>query len=115
MGVACRLALRCHGTCEINAEQKEKNKVDDIRELLLTVNGKLDALVARETVHETYSTREFADRVGLAEWTVRNYCRLGRLNARKKKSGRGLSLEWTLQNEELERFRREGLLIQRLA
>ncbi len=84
--------------------------MEDVRELLLLVNGKLDALVARESIQAAYSTKEFAERVGLSEWTVRNYCRLGRLRARKKKSGRGLHAEWMLDHAELERFRREGLL-----
>ena len=84
--------------------------MEDVRELLLLVNGKLDALVARESIQEAYSTKEFAERIGLSEWTVRNYCRLGRLRARKKKSGRGLHPEWAIEHTELERYRREGLL-----
>jgi len=41
---------------------------------------------------------------------VRNYCRLGRLRAAKKRSGRGAHPEWVLSHEELERYRKEGLL-----
>ena len=59
---------------------------------------------------EAGCTREFAERVGLSDWTVRNYCRLGRLRAAKKRSGRGAHPEWVLSHEELERYRKEGLL-----
>ena len=72
------------------------------------LRGKLDALVGQPQT--CYSTHEFAERVGLSDWTVRNYCRLGRLKARKKLSGRGAHPEWALDSEELERFRRDGLL-----
>jgi Helix-turn-helix domain len=82
----------------------------ETNELLILLNGKVDALVAKETIQSNYSTKEFAERVHLSDWTVRNYCRLGRLIASKKRSGRGLYPEWTISHEELERYRRDGLL-----
>ncbi|HEY2739630.1 MAG TPA: helix-turn-helix domain-containing protein [Thermoanaerobaculia bacterium] len=79
---------------------------DTLLATLQELKGRLDALVVRQA---SYSTHEFAKLVGLSDWTVRNYCRLGRLRARKKRSGRGAHPEWVLDHEELERFRREGL------
>ena len=45
-----------------------------------------------------------------AEFTIREYCRLGRLRAEKRQSGRGAYPQWVLSHAELERYQREGLL-----
>ena len=70
----------------------------------------LTALVAREVPREWYAVEEFAAAAGLAPYTVREHCRLGRLHAAKKGSGRGRHQAWALGHAELLRFRRDGLL-----
>lgn len=70
----------------------------------------LAVLVERQQAREWYSTREFARVVGKAEFTIREYCRLGRLRAEKRQSGRGAHPAWVISHAELERFRRHGLL-----
>jgi hypothetical protein len=72
----------------------------------------LAALVERETVKDWYSTEEFARLVGKAEFTVREWTRLGRIHAEKRKSGRGAHPAWVVSHQELLRYRREGLLPQ---
>lgn len=72
----------------------------------------LTTLIEREVAREWYSVEEFARDVGLAEFTVREHCRLGRLKAEKKRSGRGAHAAWAISHDELIRFRREGLLPQ---
>ena len=67
-------------------------------------------IVEQKSVKEWYGTEEFARLVGKAEFTVREWCRLGRVNARKRACGRGRSQEWAISHEELERIRNEGLL-----
>jgi hypothetical protein len=67
-------------------------------------------LVERQTIKEWYSTAEVAKLLGKAEFTVREWCRLGRVHASKRESGRGLSHEWIISHEELNRVRNEGLL-----
>jgi hypothetical protein len=67
-------------------------------------------LVEREQVRDWYTTQEFANAVGKAEFTIREYCRLGRLRAEKRRSGRGAYPQWVISNAELLRFQREGLL-----
>jgi hypothetical protein len=52
------------------------------------------ALLEREAVREFYSTDEFARLVGKAEFTVREWARLGRIEAQKRKSGRGAHAAW---------------------
>jgi hypothetical protein len=74
----------------------------------------LAALVARGQPRAWYSVAEFARLVGRAEFTCREWCRLGRVAARKKTSGRGAHASWAISHEEYERFQREGLLPRRV-
>jgi hypothetical protein len=74
------------------------------------IESMLTALLEKETFKEYYSTEEFAKRVGKAEFTVRNWCRMGRIRANKKSSGRGAYPSWCISNEELLRYQRYGLL-----
>src|SRR4051812_38396326 len=78
-------------------------RLDRIEELLLR-------LVQQKTVKDWYTTAESAEILERAEWTVREWCRLGRVNADKRPCGRGTSQEWIISHEELQRIRNEGLL-----
>ncbi|MFO0806596.1 MAG: helix-turn-helix domain-containing protein [Gemmataceae bacterium] len=68
------------------------------------------ALLDRETVKPYYDTAELARLVDKAEYTVREWCRNGRLKAEKRRSGRGRHCAWVVSHEELLRYRRHGLL-----
>lgn len=81
-----------------------------IDERLERIESLLALLLQRETAKEWYSTDEFAKLTGKAEFTVREYCRLGRLRAEKRNSGRGAYPAWVISHSEMLRFRREGLL-----
>jgi len=70
----------------------------------------LATLVQQKTVKDWYTTTELAALLGKAEFTVREWCRLGRVNAEKRDCGRGNSLEWIISHEELLRIRNHGLL-----
>jgi hypothetical protein len=78
-------------------------RLDRIEELLRT-------LVERQTVRDWYTTEQFAQAVGKAEFTVREWCRHGRIRAEKRKSGRGAHPAWVISHTELVRYEREGLL-----
>jgi predicted trehalose synthase len=69
-----------------------------------------DFLEERKTVKESYTTAEAAAILGKRPYTVREWCRLGRIHATKAMCGRGGEVEWRISHEELERFRNEGLL-----
>ena len=87
-----------------------------LEERLEKIEGMLLVLVERQQLREWYTTHEFAKAVGKAEFTIREYCRLGGLRAEKRQSGRGAYPQWVLSHAELERYRRNGLLpIQRPA
>jgi hypothetical protein len=66
--------------------------------------------VDQRSVKEWYSTAEVAKLLDKAEFTVREWCRLGRVKAQKKKCGRGIASEWMISHAELTRVRNEGLL-----
>ena len=70
----------------------------------------LGQLISERTIKEWYSVAEVAEILGRAEFTVREWCRLGRIWASKRDCGRGNSKEWMISHEELTRIRNEGLL-----
>ena len=67
-------------------------------------------IAQQRTIKEWYSTGEAAVLLGKAEFTIREHCRLGRIRASKRECGRGVSQEWMISHEEIERVRNEGLL-----
>jgi hypothetical protein len=56
-----------------------------------------------------YTTAEVGRILGKAEYTVREWCRLGRLDAVREKIGRGGYGPWRISREELLRHQNEGL------
>ncbi len=86
----------------------------DLHALLHRLDSRIDQilelLLDQKTVKDWYSTAEAAAMLGKAEFTVREWCRLGRIQAKKRASGRGKYLSWVISHEELQRLRREGLL-----
>lgn len=82
---------------------------DDLVARLERIEALLTTLVGQRAAKEWYSTAEVAAALGRAEFTVREWCRLGRVRAQKKKSGRGPTSEWIIGHDELTRVRNEGL------
>lgn len=74
------------------------------------IEAALAVLVERQTPKDWYSTEEVARLLGKAEFTVREWCRLGRIRAEKKSSGRGKYPSWVVSHTELQRVQRDGLL-----
>ncbi len=81
-----------------------------IEEMLGEIKAMLACLIQREQVKEWYSTVEVAAVLGRAGYTVREWCRLRRVVARKKSCGRGKGGEWVISHQELTRLRNEGLI-----
>jgi len=81
-----------------------------VEEQLEKIEALLLILVERQTVREWYSVEELARIVERAEFTCREWCRNGRIKAKKKGSGRGAYPSWVIPHAELLRFQREGLL-----
>ena len=70
----------------------------------------LEQLISQRTVKDWYTIAEVAQMLGRAEFTVREWCRLGRVSASKRACGRGHAKEWIISHEELTRIQNEGLL-----
>ena len=83
---------------------------DEIVERLERIESLLTALIERQAVKDWYTTDEAARLLGRAEFTVREWCRLGRIRAEKKQSGRGKYPCWVISHGEILRIQREGLL-----
>lgn len=81
-----------------------------LEQRLEKIESLLALLVERQQPREWYSVEEFSLIVGRSEFTCREWCRLGRIAARKKTSGRGAHAAWAVSHAELQRFQREGLL-----
>ena len=80
-----------------------------IEEQLAELRSLVLSLVDREPVKEWYDIDEFARLVGKASFTVREWARLGRIRAMKRKSGRGAYASWVVAHAELLRYQKEGL------
>ena len=87
--------------------------IDQLHTLTERIRALEDAihfLVDQRTVKEWYSTADFAKLLDKAEFTVREWCRLGRIRAEKRLSGRGAFPAWCISHQELLRYQREGLV-----
>ncbi len=84
--------------------------MQEIEDRLARIEAMVRQLVERQTVKEFYTPEEFARLVGREAFTCREYCRLGRIRAHKKASGRGKHASWVIPHDELLRFQKEGLL-----
>lgn len=69
-----------------------------------------DRMVCGSVVKEYYTTLEVAKLLKKRPYTVREWCRLGRVQGEKSHSGRGLDEEWRISHGELTRIQNEGLL-----
>ncbi len=94
-----------------------QHPLDDIRRWLADIEarlGRIEAALRKLTEaqpqKEHYSVGEFARLVRLAPYTVREYCRQGRLRATQTRGGRGNRAEYRLCHAELLRYQSEGLL-----
>jgi hypothetical protein len=72
---------------------------------LRRIEALLTTLLAREPARAWYSVGEFARLVGRSSFTVREWCRLGRLAADKKQSGCGAHPAWAISHDEYQGLR----------
>lgn len=94
----------------VDAVEDQLNRLSArVAELEATVRR----VVATPPAKEWYTTAEIARLLARAEWTVREWCRLGRVHAVKRPCGRGAHREWAIRHAELIRITNEGLLPQR--
>jgi hypothetical protein len=94
------------------AVENIQGKMQMLLERMGRIESVLERLVQQRTVKDWYAVDEAAALLGKAEFTVREWCRLGRVRAQKRPCGRGRSREWMIAHEELLRIQNEGLLPQ---
>lgn len=81
----------------------------DVAHRLARIETALATLIEQKTIKEWYSTYEVGSILAKAPFTVREWCRLGRIQAEKRMCGRGGSQEWMIAHEELVRLQNHGL------
>lgn len=81
-----------------------------VRDRLASLEAKLAELVREHPGRAWYAVDEFAELVGKAAFTVREWCRHGRIRAEKQEGGRGSHSAWVISRGELDRYRAEGLI-----
>src|SRR4051812_45113802 len=75
---------------ETHANNGEKmTDMQLILERIERIESLVLSIVDKQRMQSHYGTEEFAKIVNRSDFTVREWCRHGRLNARKKGSGRG--------------------------
>ena len=82
----------------------------DLIQRLERIEAALNTIITQRRIKDYYSTTEVATMLGKAEFTVREWCRLGRIVATKRQCGRGSSSERMISHEELTRIQNGGLL-----
>lgn len=85
-------------------------KEEELFQRLERIELLLENLTDNRSAKEFYSTSEVAEMLGRAEFTVREWCRHGRILAEKRPCGRGRNKEWMISHDEVQRIRNEGLL-----
>jgi hypothetical protein len=102
------------------ASTPESPTIADLYELLTETRSAVRRLEenqahldSQEPPRQFYSTKEFSERVDRSEYTVRQWCKHGRINAQKRHGGRGAYDEWQIPASEPQRFLDFGLLPKR--
>tara|TARA_R110002073_G_scaffold8027_20_gene44906 strand:- start:10815 stop:11087 length:273 start_codon:yes stop_codon:yes gene_type:complete len=81
-----------------------------ILQKLEQIELQLVALVDEKQVQEWYDTKTVAEMLDRSSYSVREWCRLGRVRATKRACGRGSAKEWMISHDEVQRIKSEGLL-----
>ncbi len=85
-------------------------RIGECLDRLQRIEAAVDQLLKRQATKAFYTVDEFGAIVSRASFSVREWARLGRINAEKRTSGRGKYQEWVISHEELLRYERHGLL-----
>jgi hypothetical protein len=84
--------------------------MQEILDRLERIEVALCTLIEQRQVQDWYDTKSAGEILGKSPYSVREWCRLGRVRAEKRPCGRGHSKEWMISHEELMRIKSEGLL-----
>jgi hypothetical protein len=82
----------------------------EVMERLERIEEAIRQLGAQKIQKDWYTPAEVGGIIKRATYTVREWCRYGRVNASKRNCGRGNTKEWMISADELKRIQNEGLL-----
>lgn len=106
-----------HALTVVDGDEGQSAVIELLEQLaarLWAIEQKIDGLCngasSTEPSRDYYSIAEFAAIVEKSQYTVREWCRLQRINAEKCDTGRGDAKSWKVSHAELERYRNHGLL-----
>jgi excisionase family DNA binding protein len=77
---------------------------------LLIAEVRKTVLYSPDQQRTWFSIEEAAELLGKSPYTVREWCRAGRINARKTGEKRGSAEVWRISAQEMTRLREDGLL-----
>jgi hypothetical protein len=83
---------------------------EELRQLRTEVSALRTPPTAPPTPRTYYSVEEVANMVERSAYAVREWCRLGRVNAIKRAERRGAGMLWSISAEEVARYKNAGLL-----
>lgn len=89
--------------------------VQKLQELVVELMQHIDKLYERigeqnSELPEALSVEQAADYLGRRPYTVRQWCRNGRIKACRAQSGKGPYKEWRISKESIEYYQANGLL-----
>mgnify|MGYP001553289956 CR=1 FL=1 len=87
--------------------------MEEISEILKRLDNrlaKIEEFLPHGIEREWYTVSEVAEMLNKKPFTIREWCRFGRINAEKRKCGRGRTSEWVVSRQEIQRYRNFGLL-----
>jgi hypothetical protein len=86
---------------------------------LTDVQSKLDRifelLASPKETRACYTVEEVAKMICKSDFTVRQWCNQGRINAKKGEERRGGATRWRISSAEIHRYKEEGLMPMDLA
>ncbi len=82
-------------------------RITEMHTMLVQIHG---MLAQPKETREWYPVEEVAAMLGKNTYTVREWCRLGRINATKRTERRGGTELWNISAAEIARYKDEGLL-----
>ena len=91
----------------LDGQSELETRISGMESMLAEIH---QMLAKRQIEKDWYTVREVAEILERSEFTVREWCRLGRVFAEKRACGRGHSKEWIVSSGELIRIQNEGLL-----
>jgi hypothetical protein len=109
-GVFCVLTEIANFARFIEGDDRAIIEWQSYRDQLSSIHSIVRQLLDRTAIKSHYSVEEFSKLVGKVEFTVRQWCNLGRINAEKSMTRSGSATRWVISRDEYERYSREGLL-----